>query len=69
MKALRSSSTREAAWRGAGAFTAANQVRVVELASGYTDVRVNLDNDAASEFEVLVKPAGNFDLIRDDFIL
>lgn len=56
-------------WRGAGAFTAANQVRVVELDSGYVDVRVNLDGDAAAEFEVLVKTAGNFDLIRDDFVL
>ncbi|PNB46115.1 hypothetical protein C1X29_28585, partial [Pseudomonas sp. GW456-12-10-14-LB2] len=57
------------AWRGTGAFTGANQVRIVELDNGYVDVRVNLDSDSTAEFEVLVKPVGGFDLIRDDFIL
>jgi Ca2+-binding RTX toxin-like protein len=56
-------------WRGTGAFTGANQVRLVELDSGYVDVRVNLDSDSRAEFEVLVKASGGFDLIRDDFIL
>lgn len=57
------------AWRGSQGFTGANQVRLVELSSGYTDVRVNLDSDATAEFEVLVKTAGAFDLFKDDFIL
>ncbi|HVG48726.1 MAG TPA: pre-peptidase C-terminal domain-containing protein, partial [Rubellimicrobium sp.] len=55
-------------WRGTQGFTAANQVRIVELSSGYTDVRVNLDSDATAEVEVLVKPAGTFHLLADDFI-
>ena len=55
-------------WRGTGAFSAANQVRIVELSSGYTDVRVNFDNDSASELEVLVRSSG-FDLLREDFFL
>jgi Ca2+-binding RTX toxin-like protein len=57
------------AWRGTGAFTGANQVRLVELDNGYVDVRVNLDSDSTAEFEVLVRTSGGFDLIRDDFIL
>jgi Ca2+-binding RTX toxin-like protein len=56
-------------WRGSQAFTGANQVRIVELSSGYTDVRVNLDSDATAEIEVLVKPASSFHLIQEDFIL
>ncbi|EYD75482.1 RTX toxin [Rubellimicrobium mesophilum DSM 19309] len=56
-------------WRGTLGFTAANQVRIVELSSGYTDVRVNLDADSTAELEVLVKPVGGFHLIQDDFIL
>ena len=56
-------------WRGSSSFSGANQVRLVELDSGYTDVRVNLDSDSAAEFEVLVKTDGNFNLIQDDFIL
>ena len=56
-------------WRGQLAFSGANQVRLVELSSGYTDVRVNLDSDATAELEVLVKPVGGFHLIQDDFIL
>ncbi|TNC46937.1 hypothetical protein FHG66_17755 [Rubellimicrobium rubrum] len=56
-------------WRGSSAFSAANQVRIVELKSGYTDIRVNLDSDPAAEFEVLLKTAGTFDLLSQDFIL
>ena len=56
-------------WQGNAAFTGANQVRIVALSSGYTDVRVNLDSDSTAEFEVLVKPSGNFHLLQDDFIL
>jgi Ca2+-binding RTX toxin-like protein len=58
----------ELGWRGARGFSAANQVQVVELSNGYTDVRVNLDGDSASELEVLVRTSG-FDLLREDFIL
>jgi Ca2+-binding RTX toxin-like protein len=57
------------AWRGTQAFSGAYQVRIVELSSGYTDVRVNLDADSTAEFEVLVKPAGTFHLIAEDFLL
>lgn len=56
-------------WQGSSSFTSANQVRLVELDSGYVDVRVNLDADSAAEFEVLVKTDGSFNLIQDDFIL
>lgn len=56
-------------WRGTSSFSAANQVRIVELSNGYTDVRVNLDTDSTAEFEVLVKPQGGFDLMKEDFIL
>lgn len=55
-------------WRGTGSLTGAGQVSVVRLANGYTDVRVSLDADAASEFEVLVKTSG-FSLLKEDFIL
>lgn len=57
------------AWRGSYGFTGANQVRVVKLDNGYTDVRVNLDWDSAAELEVLVKTVGGFNLIKEDFIL
>ncbi|TNC50155.1 hypothetical protein FHG66_09365 [Rubellimicrobium rubrum] len=49
--------------------TGRNSVRVVELTNGYYDVRVNLDFDSASEFEILVDSIGNFRPSRDDFIL
>jgi len=58
------------AWRGSGGFQYTGpEVRAVNLQSGYTDVRVNLDHDAAAEFEVLVDLEGFSTLIRDDFIL
>lgn len=56
-------------WRGSGSFTGVNQVRVVELASGYRDVRVNLDYDSVAEFEILVRTSGDFHLIEGDFLL
>ncbi|TNC75006.1 hypothetical protein FHG71_00775 [Rubellimicrobium roseum] len=46
-----------------------NTVRVVELTSGYFDVRVNLDGDSASELEILVDTIGGFRPDRSDFIL
>lgn len=58
------------AWRGTAGFTSAGrEVTIVKLQSGYIDVRVNTDTDTTIEFEVLVKTAGSFNLIADDFIL
>ena len=45
------------------------QIRLVKLEGGYTDVRVDVDRNGVSELEILVDPAGNFSLLREDFIL
>lgn len=59
------------AWRGTGAFTGANQVRIVDhrATNGYQSVQVNLDSDSTPEQCILVKTSGNFALYAGDFIL
>ena len=56
-------------WRGSSGFTASNQVRVVELNNGYTEVQVNLDSDAASELDIMVNPVALGGLLQSDFLL
>jgi Ca2+-binding RTX toxin-like protein len=56
-------------WRGTGEFTAANQVRVVNLSNGYVEVQVNLDGDRASELDIMVKPVTAGGLFLSDFDL
>jgi serralysin len=52
---------------GTGAFTGANQVRVIETASGSSIVQFNTDADLAAEAEIRV--AGVVGLTADDFAL
>lgn len=60
-------------FRGASGYSGAGQVRVVDYRNasgdGYQEVRVNLDDDGASELAVLVDTVGNFTLNRSDFEL
>ncbi len=56
-------------WRGASAFTGANQIRVVETSSGYQRVMVNLDSDSSPEFSLLVDTADGSRLTASDFLL
>ena len=54
-------------WRGNFGFTGTNQVRVVDVGSGYQAVHINLSGTAAPEQTILVK--AGFDLTQYDFNL
>jgi Ca2+-binding RTX toxin-like protein len=60
-------------FRGAGGFTGANQVRILDLRDddgrGFQEVQVNLDSDRAPEFAILVDYVGTTNLTASDFIL